>query len=218
MFAKLGGLLLLLLALGAVEARADAVYEVIGTLTIPGNSSNPGVGETINYSFELGYFPSLPDFLGTPVIVGTPIVTSFGPLGTYSIGGTSSQNYVSFFSSLGVHSEIDLLMYPFNGNGDTAPYAFEAWLYGCIGTFGLSQPFCAPFVELDANGNPLDIYGPATAAVYLVSTPEPGTLSMSLLGILALCVAVTFGRNLRQRGIQYKAQGSNSTLAPGQRA
>jgi hypothetical protein len=53
MLTKLAGFLLLLLAFGAAQANADSGYEFIGTLTLPGNSANPGVGETINFTVEL---------------------------------------------------------------------------------------------------------------------------------------------------------------------
>lgn len=79
------------------------IYEVIGTLAVPGNSSHPAVGQSINYSFELDYSQLEFDF---PTVVGTPVVTSFGPLGTFTLGNVSSQGDVGFFSSV---EEIDLL-------------------------------------------------------------------------------------------------------------
>ena len=60
------------------------VYEVIGTLSVPGNSSHPGIGQSINYSFKLDYTHLDP--FDYPTVVGTPIVTSFGPLGHFSLG------------------------------------------------------------------------------------------------------------------------------------
>jgi hypothetical protein len=110
MFAKLTGFLILLLAFGAIQANADSIYEVIGTLTIPGNSSNPGVSETINYSFELDYSQ-----LDVNYVVGTPVITSFGPVFTFSLEHGASgafSGYIGFFSQSSTgYAEIDLLGY-----------------------------------------------------------------------------------------------------------
>jgi hypothetical protein len=179
---KIGGLLLLLLTFGVAQTNADSVYEISGTMTVSGNSSNPGVQETVNFSFELDYSQLNQDL--EPAIVGTPMVTSFGPLGTFSIASIpSTQGYVGFFSPLpvtpgGYPAEIDLL-------GDFSP-AFnpvpvisgQAWLYPC--TAEPTGP-CAPFFI-----GGLNIYGTATATVHLVSAPEPGTLGLCVLGGLAL--------------------------------
>jgi hypothetical protein len=182
MFTKLAGFLLLLLAFGTQQARADSVYEIRGTLTIPGNSANPGIAETINYSFELDYTKL--DNAGFASFVGTPSVTSFGPLGTFAIVNNSSQGYIGFFSPVltpqNQPAQIDLL-------GEFSPLfnpvpviSGQAWLYSCTGE---STGVCAPFFI-----GPGNIYGPATASVYAVSTPEPGTLCLFGLGALALCL------------------------------
>jgi hypothetical protein len=132
------------------------IYEVIGTLAVPGNSSHPGVGQSINYSFKLDY-TNLE--LGYPTIVGVPIVTSFGPLGTFSLGNVSSQDYVGFFSAV---AEIDLL---FNPLSSYPPVVRESWLFNCT---DVSTGVCAPFYI----GPGLNIYGTANAAVY-ADTPQP---------------------------------------------
>ncbi len=133
------------------------IYEVIGTLAVPGNSSNPGVGQSINYAFKLNY--SQLNF-GFPTLVGTPFLHSFGPLGSFSRCEVSSQGYVGFFSPV---AEIDLL---FQSLASPAPPVIsgQSWLFSCT---GISTGVCAPF-NLGPGRN---IYGTANAAVYTV--PEP---------------------------------------------
>jgi hypothetical protein len=154
-------------------------------MTVLGNSSNPGIAETINYSFELNY-SQIVNFV--PTFVGAPVVTSSGPLGTFSIGGISMQGYIAFFSPVMVfgsrHAEMDLMGFfspvipplhspaPIPGQGYGG-----SWLYSCT---SLSTGPCAPFYT----GG--DIYGTNTVSVHQV--PEPGTLCVLMLGALALCL------------------------------
>jgi hypothetical protein len=131
------------------------VYEVIGTLAIPGNSSNPGVGQSINYSFRLNY--TVLDPVGFPTLVGTPKITSFGPLGNFDKCNVSSQGYVGFFSPV---AEIDLF---FQSLSSPPPPAIsgKSWLFSCT---DVPTGVCAPFYI----GPGMNIYGTANAAVYLV--------------------------------------------------
>ncbi len=204
MLAKLAGFLLPLLAFGAVQADADSVYEISGTLTIPGNSSNPGVSETINFSFELDYTQLV---RGLPTVVGTPTINSFGPLGTFLFGTPGGspdgaapsnpyQGYVGFFSP---SVEIDLfgsfapvygpVPVPREGQGAAA-------IYSCF----LSPTVCSEFYP---SGNPapatggegLYWYGTSDPSVYAVTVPEPGTLCLSVLGALALCLIKKFAHS-----------------------
>jgi hypothetical protein len=147
------------------------IYEIIGTLTVPGNKSNPGVGQSINYSFELDYTQLQFDY---PTVVGTPIVTSFGPLGTFSLGNVSSQGYVGFFSSV---AEIDLL---FQSLSSPPPPVIsgQSWLYNCT---DVSTGPCAPFYI----GPGMNIYGTANASVYAVTTPEYRPICASVRNILS---------------------------------
>jgi hypothetical protein len=186
MLAKLVGFLLLLLAFGAVQANADSIFEITGTMTVPGNSSNPGVSETMNFSFELDYSQLIAGF--NPTVVGTPVVTSFGPLGDFSLAAViAGQGYIAFLSPLKVgpnqFAEMDL-MGSFSPAYSPIPIVNEgyggAWLYSCK---YMSPGPCAPFDTGQAN-----IYGTANDSVYAVSTPEPGTLSLCVLGALALCL------------------------------
>jgi hypothetical protein len=196
MLAKLTGCLLLLCAFGVQQAKADSVYEVIGSMTIPGNSANPGVGETINYSFELDYTTIYVDGFAYDVsqLVGTPTVTSFGPLGTfYMSGGVGGQanGYMGFFNNLDPNVstvEIDLegLFHPVFG---PQPVPFQgqggALIWGCY-----APSPCSEFQPAGAFNGPygggLLWNGANTSAVYLVSTPEPATLCLFALGALAL--------------------------------
>jgi hypothetical protein len=182
MFPRLTSFLFLLLVFGALQANADTIYEINGTLHVAGNSANPGVGETIKYSFELDYTQALNDPFTMPSIVGTPIITSSGPLGTFSIPfGVNSQDYIGFFSPV---AEIDLLgdFLPFLSPNSPVPTIVEPWLFSCSTTKGLNNPVCAPFYT------GLNIYGTASGSVGAVATPEPGTLYLFLFGALALCL------------------------------
>jgi len=195
MLAKLAGFLLLLLTFGAVQANADSIYEVIGTLTIPGNYLNPGVGETINFSFE--FDSSLPNGID---LIGTPIITAFGPLGTFTTNGSDHANSYNAFvaSGNGVNSgvEIDLDSEWFADQSLKPVFSSEMW--SCF------LPVCAEFWP--APVGPTLIPGPtgyglmwpgtATAAVSIV--PEPGTLCLSVLGALSLCL-MQLGRRLPRK-------------------
>lgn len=185
---KAVGFLLLLLTLGAVQADADSVYEVIGTMTVPGYS--PGVGETINYSFELDYVQ--PGGPGTPVgaeLTGTPTVTSFGALGTaFSLGYLGYPDYIAFFESgvSGLALEIDL-----NGQFDPGipglpappPTVLFSSLFACDPTqVAACSNFTVPPLLACGSGRTDIPCGTATAAVYLVSTPSHRLASSSWLG------------------------------------
>jgi hypothetical protein len=207
MLAKLAGFLLLMLTYGAIQAPADSVYEIIGTLTISGSSSNPSVGESINYSFELDYSSLLPGVI--PTLVGTPIVTSFGPLGTLGLGYPEStgvvldapiQGYIAFFGP-GVEVDIfgSFVNFPnevFNGptvdNGQDGSAIYTCLIPAVCSEFypGIGNcQTCSSNGNGQNGGSGLWWYGTANASVYLVSTPEPGTVCLFVLGGLALCLA-----------------------------
>jgi hypothetical protein len=200
MSTKLAGFLLLLLTFGSVQVNADQVYEVIGTLTIPGNRSNPGVGETINYAFELDYYTAQ-NGNQVSAIVGTPTITSDGPLGTFYMntgGFGQADGYVAFFSGPQVSgftsAEIDLGGYftptfapepiPVQGNGSD--------LWACFAPLPCSE-FAPPGTNYPNGGSDGLLWGgTSSSAVYLVSTPEPGTLCLLVAGALALGVLKKF--------------------------
>jgi hypothetical protein len=194
MLAKLAGCLLLLMALGAVQANADSIYEVIGTLTVPGNSSNPSLHQTINYSFELDYPTNLVSTDGGPLLFSTPTVTSAGPLGTFGMGPANlapvlvgpSQGYIEFFST---EAEIDLygsFLTTTAGLPTFTPRIFASYVYSCL-TPAVCSEF-SPVGSLYPNGGPGGLWWPGTetTSVYQVSTPEPGILCLSVLGAFAL--------------------------------
>jgi hypothetical protein len=213
MLNKLARVLLLPLVFGASPARADSQYEIIGTLTMPGNV--PGVGETINYSFEVDYSLNSNTFNGhsTFTLIGTPTVTSFGPFGTFTIGGGTGnviggtpEGYVPFYNTSPTGNrqysvEIDLNSQFFR-TLDTSS-SFDADIWGCY-----DQTLCKEFYPGNGIGGPNGPYagglywpGTATAAIYPVSAPEPGTLGLFVLGILALFL----GRKLlRARRVPHK--------------
>ena len=182
MLTKLAGFLVLLLTFGAVQAKADTIDEIIGTMTILGNSANPGVSETINYAFE--YEPTPNVGLGGQII-GTPTITAFGPLGTqFTTNNTDPQNgYIGFFAP-GVEMDLIASNYFWLTGALTPVPKFSSTVWACL------LPACSEFrpdgFPIDTTGTGLYWNGTATAAVYLV--PEPGTLWLSVLGALTLCL------------------------------
>ena len=198
---KVAGFLLLFLSLGSIQANADGVYEVIGTLTVPGSS--PGVGETINYSFELDYVQ--PGGPGTPEGVeftGTPTVTSFGALGTaFVLGYVGGADYIAFFEATpGPSVEIDL-----NGQFQPGlpfllappPVVNFSTLFTCDTTeVAACSDFTVPPLPACGAGSEDVPCGTATAAVYLVPTPEPsyGLLMMTGMFLLGLLRAAKMKR------------------------
>ena len=193
MLTKLAGFLVLLLTFGAVQAKADTIDEIIGTMTILGNSANPGVSETINYAFE--YEPTPNVGLGGQII-GTPTITAFGPLGTLFVtnGGDPENGYIAFVAphEVGTFSNFEMDLYASNYfwlTGALTPVPeFSSTVWSCL------LPICSEFWPdqdqgfsgLGPTGTGLYWPGTATAAVYLV--PEPGTLWLSVLGALTLCL------------------------------
>ena len=174
--------LLLLLAFGAIQASADSVFEIVGTLTIPGNSSNPGVSETINYSFE--FDPSLPT-----TVIGTPTITGFGPLGqhfTFAENGAflagPPSSYFGFFSP-GV--EIDLLT-----NAPDSTIITGSWLWSCDMPLPCAEFYPGKGAPLNASGNGSGLIWPGTANASVHLVPEPGTFFLSVLGVFALCLMI----------------------------
>jgi hypothetical protein len=184
MLQKLAGVLLVLLTFGAVESHADSVYQMTGSLTIPGDSANPTVSETINFSFELDYSPLGEPYLVT--VVGAPVVSSVGPLGDFTlfaaaVPSNAMSDYIAFYSPLygtaaaaNGYAEIDLL-----GNFIVPAPSItgETWFYTC------SNPAvpCSEFT-FTSPGNEY----PHTATATICAVPEPGTLGLGVLGILAL--------------------------------
>jgi hypothetical protein len=144
------------------------LYRVIGTMEVSGNQA--GVGQSINYSFDLDYANAQQNG-GLPQIVGKPVVTSFGPLGEFEIQGTGVEidNLVRFRSPI---AEIDLI---FSALRTTPPPvapppqvtngAGGSVLYSC--STAPNEP-CASFP------NPgVFTTGTACAKVYEHQTPHP---------------------------------------------
>jgi hypothetical protein len=152
-------------------AHADSttsIWNVTGTVTIPGNASCGGCSETIDFSLDME-FPTPLDTLSfsySPfdpfVIPGTVNVTSSGPLSPFTGAGFSTID-----SSIGFGDGISFFLFG-EGEGD-------AFLYDC------SEAVCGTdFAFTDA------FYGYLGSANYtetLVTAPEPSTWAMLLAGI-----------------------------------
>ena len=146
------------------------LYRVIGTMEISGN--NPGVGQSINYSFDL-YYGNAQQNNGIPEIVGKPVETSFGPLGEFAIQGTGVEidNLVRFRSPV---AEIDLT---FVLRANSTPPAPPPKVANGVGILGISVFFScstgsnAPCASFPAPG--VNTLGTAYAKVYETQTAAP---------------------------------------------
>jgi hypothetical protein len=185
MFRKVLCFWVLFLLLMVVRANADQIYEITGTMTASANSSNSGVAETINYSFMLDYSSPSPAF-NIPRFIGTPTISSSGPLGSFSLG-LIQIDYVAFVSS---GAEIDLIGSFFNN----PPTVYTSDFWSCN-----TQAACATFypdlLGGEAVGSQLNsatdlwLKVPCSASGVVRQVPEPGTLSLALLGGLAIPLA-----------------------------
>ena len=146
------------------------LYRVIGTMQVSGN--NPGVGQSINFSFDL-YYGNAQQNNGIPEIVGKPIVTSFGPLGEFAIQGTGVEidNLVRFRSPI---AEIDLTFVSLRPN--STPPAPPPEVTNGVGMLGISVFFSCttgsnqPCAWFHAPG--VETVGTAYAMVYEHETPH----------------------------------------------
>jgi hypothetical protein len=168
--------LLLLLATFSFSAHADTFYNITGSLTIPGNSANPGMFETINFSVDLDYANS-----GRySTLVGTPTITAFGPLGSFSVVYVPGDN-----GELGFGSSMAVLELDSEFFGDRNPNGLTfSDVWSCS-----SSTICSDFWP---GGPPGAITGNALlwggTANIAVTTPEPAAMWLCALGLLALLV------------------------------
>jgi len=196
--------LTLALLFSASVSRADQLYSVNGSLTIVGNNvcSGPCV-EAINFSFDFSEQPGITPyslFMGPD----TSSVVSFGPLGTFGAPngglaglfspapgvGSPDQNLIEFRSgpSGSPFTEIDIWV---SQNGLQTPFVpqiagVDLWACGtqaCITDFCPPASFCA---QATPPVNHIYLFGTVESEVRLVSTPEPGTLPLFGIGLLAL--------------------------------
>ncbi len=161
--------LAVLMFASVVKADSTSIWNVTGTVTIPGNGSCGGCSETIDFSLDME-FPTPTDTLSlgySPfdpfVIPGTVNVTSSGPLPPAGNGA----GFSTTDSSIGFGDGISFFLF---GEGDG-----DAFLYDC------SAAVCGTdFAFTNAD------YGYTGSAIYtetLVTAPEPATWAMLLVGI-----------------------------------
>jgi hypothetical protein len=182
MHAKAVSTVILILCFAAIPARADSTYQVAGSMQVLANSSFPGVGETIDYSFLLDYSSQT----GYTTVVGIPTITSFGPLGAFTMQtGTLNPNtaYIPFNSS---SAEIDLGGF-FSASFSPSPVVRGADLYSCS-----TQVACTEFWPDSLGGSAvgsqvssgIGLFAPGTATDSVRLVPEPGTLCLFGFGAL----------------------------------
>ena len=185
-----GGLVLALLAL---PARADTVYDVTGTLTLDGNNVCNGVClETVNFSFVLNEFQDQFGFYY--LSVASSSTHSIGPLDAFSEVGMGSGFWVGFDNGL---DDIDLYFADPTDFGSTTPFTPSFGgihggidLYSCGGFMSPLDPTCVADFSNGGYGCCSVGGGTASTTVREVTkgVPEPGLLGMLLLGMALLAV------------------------------
>src|SRR6185437_10300892 len=131
----IGGILLAALFL-ALSARADTLYTLSGTATIPGNDACSGPClETVNFTFDVT--ESLDTTYNEYFLTLTGAsATAQGPLGAFSEALPISLDQGWYIPVLLGHSELDLNLGAsgFMGNFEDQPFVpglFGATLYSC---------------------------------------------------------------------------------------
>jgi hypothetical protein len=190
--------------------RADGgtpIYDVTGTIVIPGNSTcGASCSETLNFSFEAQYQFINGEYL-LQIMPGST-TQSTGPLDPFAnggyvnvlLGGVADANYLGFTNDKG-----DAIDITFNMDGSevsaSVPQIDTVDLFGC-GSEACAQDICPygpacstqPYVSNK-------VYGTVTSTVTIV-TPEPSLAAM-LLFALAFLWAVRFSRNVLSGSAQH---------------
>ena len=180
MKARLFVLMILVCCVRVPSSYADAgtaAYDVSGSLSI----ASPIATETIDFSFQLDYYPTMQPGCGCDAALVDPVIGSIGPLQEFTTtNGLASQGYVGFFNGAG--DEIDLFE---NLGLGVSPNPPE--FTGTASFFSCQSAAC----QLAFPGEqPLGygIYsGTASVAVtQVIGTPEPSSWLMLALGVLAV--------------------------------
>jgi hypothetical protein len=162
-YLKGAGLVLLLVCLAGLTARASTVY-VSGSGDFQMTS---GTGVPIDEMFSVSYY------LDTVTFGTTSLTATFtGPLGAFSL---VSNNYViDWLDSTGDYAQINPYNFPSTG------------FYPKVGTYsGLMDIECAICRPPGNTGSAIDYFG---GTVTVSALPEPGVLSLSLIGLGLLFV------------------------------
>lgn len=180
----------------ALPVHADTMYTVNGTMTLVGNNAcGSPCTETIDFSFDLGwqYDQTFAGYLG----YATDIAANWsGALGTFSENsagpstfGGPGFNYLGFFDPSG--DELDLYLNPNPVPAPTTPTFNGADLYSCGGATCVTDFY--PYSPTPTTLPVLGIFLGASVT-YTVTTPEPATLIMLAIGMLALALVGAFYR------------------------
>jgi PEP-CTERM motif len=169
---KLAMAVLAVLMFASVVKADSSIWNITGTVTIPGNSTC-GCLETFNFSTDMEFPGPTTDLrLETPftpfVIPGTTVIAAWGPLFTGAgIGGASFSGDDSTLN-FGIGGDIAVFLFPPGGVGDAA-------LYDCRSTI-CGEDFAISDADFAYRGN-------AYFIETLVTAPEPATWAMLLAGI-----------------------------------
>jgi hypothetical protein len=195
------GLLLL-----ALPIRADALYDVTGTITLTGNDTcNGRCIETIDFSFQFDEQP-YPSGSGFEALLANDLSITFsGPLVASYTGDAAfrdSFRYIGFL--LGTSAASEDVTYPYteydlgvDSEGATYPFtpSFGGYLYSCVapdGCYGFC-PYISSVETMSACSNDEGTAGTQTIKETVtpespVSTPEPQTWAMLWFGLIGLAV------------------------------
>jgi hypothetical protein len=192
------GLLLL-----ALPIRADALYDVTGTITLTGNDTcNGRCIETIDFSFQFDEqrvqspYPAIqPDY--EAFLANDLSITFSGPLVASYTGnyGFSHLQYMGFFLGNSM-TEYDLTVGPAmpTSEGITYPFTpiFGGYLYSC-GVLDGCYGFCPQIEPYEPSCNDPTTAGTQTIEETVtpespMSTPEPQTWAMLWFGLIGLAV------------------------------
>jgi hypothetical protein len=214
--------LLLAVLVCSCTARADngPVYDVTGSLTIPGTTP-----ESITFSFDIGYLPSCSgcNAYDAYVIGGTASFTATGPLtGPITLlGGNGSNeflnepspyvyrdaNFLGLFDPAG--DEIDLY---FSGNHQPTPgipTVVGTYLYSCTSA-ACDSALCPSYDVCTAGQRSVALFvnGPVEDGVTAI--PEPRTIAMLVAALGALVLFRS--RAMMARFVRVRSPLTRSTV------
>ncbi|HEY6442907.1 MAG TPA: hypothetical protein VIY66_06155 [Candidatus Acidoferrales bacterium] len=196
--------LLLGAILFVIPARADTIYDVSGTVSFFGNSNCPSCTETIDFSFQLdnqfsdssGWTMSLlpggsSSFSGPlPLQPWPPGASGILPSvdGGYLTWGDVADNFGLTTHCLGQ----GFMLGPCTPNPTGVVFVCGSPI--CVEDFCPPPWTCPAFAGGAGIGVPSTISATVTVQGGFVGVPEPGTLTLLTLGLLALGMLLRSGR------------------------